>query len=216
MHVYTYIYYLCPEIYSSLKIKDMKKNAVCFGLLIAAFITTTAAAQSVTKWTVDKLHSNVRFTASHMVVAETEGTFRVFDGNAEHSKADWSDAKIEFTVDVNSINTDNDYRDKHLKSDDFFNAEQYPKMTFRSTSFKPLGKNKYELKGDLTIRDITKSITFDVTLGGVAGDKAGFKATTTINRFDYNLKWDKVTEAGGLVVGKDVEISVRVELDRSK
>ena len=194
----------------------MKKIAVWSGLLMAAFITTTAAAQSVTKWTVDKLHSNVRFAVSHMVVAETEGTFRVFDGKAEHSKADWSDAKIEFAVDVNSINTDNDMRDKHLKSDDFLNAEKYPKMTFRSTSFKPLGKNKYELKGDLTIRDVTKPVTFDVTLGGVAGDKAGFKATTTINRFDYNLKWNTLTEAGGAMVGKDVEISVRVELDRSK
>lgn len=194
----------------------MKKIAVWSGLLMAAFITTTAAAQSVTKWTVDKLHSSVRFAVSHMVVAETEGTFRVFDGKAEHSKADWSDAKIEFTVDVNSINTDNDYRDKHLKGDDFLNAEKYPKMTFRSTSFKPLGKNKYELKGDLTIRDVTKPVTFDVTLGGVAGDKAGFKASTTINRFDYNLKWNTLTEAGGAMVGKDVEISVRVELDRSK
>ncbi|MFN9110870.1 MAG: YceI family protein, partial [Bacteroidota bacterium] len=108
--------------------------------------------QGVSKWTVDKIHSNVRFAVSHMVVAETEGTFKVFDGSVEHTKADWSDAKINFTVDVNSINTDNDYRDKHLKSDDFLNAEKYPSMTFNSTSFKPLGNNKYKLEGNLTIR----------------------------------------------------------------
>jgi polyisoprenoid-binding protein YceI len=183
-------------------------------------INHPAPTQTASKWTVDKLHSNVRFTVSHMIVAETEGIFKVFDGSVEHTKADWSDAKINFTVDVNSINTDNEYRDKHLKSDDFFNAEKYPAMKFTSTSFKPSGNNKYELKGNLTIRDITKPVTFDVKFGGISTgskiDKAGFKATTTINRFDYNLKWDKATETGGLVVGKDVEISVRVELDRAK
>jgi len=198
----------------------MKKLLAGSVLLMATFFTTPVAAQTASKWTVDKLHSSVRFAVSHMVVAETEGSFRVFDGTVEHTKADWSDAKISFTVDVNSINTDNEYRDKHLKGDDFFNAEKYPAMTFKSTSFKPLGKNKYELKGELTIRDITKPVKFDVTFGGVSigskTDKAGFKATTTINRFDYNLKWDKATETGSLVVGKDVEISVRIELDRNK
>lgn len=198
----------------------MKKLLAGSVLLMAAFITTTTVAQTASKWTLDKLHSNLRFTVSHMVVAETEGSFRVFDGTVEHTKADWSDAKINFTADVNSINTDNEYRDKHLKGDDFFNAEKYPTMSFKSTSFKPLGNNKYELKGELTIRDVTKPVKFDVTFGGVSigskTDKAGFKATTTINRFDYNLKWDKATETGGLVVGKDVEISVRIELDRNK
>ena len=198
----------------------MKKLLLWKSWILAALITTSAYGQTASKWTLDKLHSNVRFAVSHMVVAETEGTFKIFDGTVEHTKADWSDAKINFTVDVNSINTDNEYRDKHLKSDDFFNAEKYPSMTFKSTSFKPLGKNKYELKGELTIRDVTKPVKFDVTFGGVSVgskmDKAGFKASTTINRFDYNLKWDKATETGGLVVGKDVEISVRIELDRTK
>lgn len=181
---------------------------------------TVAAAQTPTKWTVDKPHTSIRFAVSHMVVAETEGTFKVFDGTVEHTKADWSDAKINFSVDVNSINTDNENRDKHLKSDDFFNAEKFPAITFAGTSFTPKGNNKYELKGNLTIRDVTKPVTFDVTFGGVAtstrGDKAGFKATTTINRFDYNLKWDRATETGGLVVGKEVEVVVRLELNKAK
>ena len=179
-----------------------------------------AASQTVTKWTVDKPHTTVKFAVSHMVVAEQEGSFKVFDGTVEHTKADWSDAKINFSIDVNSINTDNENRDKHLKSDDFFNAEKYPTITFVSTSFTPKGGNKYELKGNLTVRDVTKPVTFDVTYGGInvssRGDKAGFKAVTTINRFDYNLKWDRATEAGGLVVGKEVEVTVRLELNKVK
>ena len=178
------------------------------------------AVQTPTKWTLDKTHSNVRFTVTHMVVSETDGSFKIFDGTVEHTKADWSDAKINFTVDINSINTDNENRDKHLKGDDFFNAEKFPTAKFVGKTFKPLGNNKYELVGDLTIRDVTKSIKFDVKFGGIAastrGDKAGFKATTTINRFDYNLKWDRATEAGGLVVGKEVELTVLVELNKAK
>jgi len=173
-----------------------------------------------TKWAIDKVHSNVKFTVTHLVISEVEGYFKIFDGGMEHSKPDFSDAKINFTVDINSINTDNENRDKHLKSDDFFNAEKFPQMKFESTSFAPLGNNKYKLNGNLTIRDVTKPVSFDVTYGGTANMgntvKAGFKAKTTINRFDYGLKWDKATESGGLVVGKDVEIVVNAELNQVK
>jgi polyisoprenoid-binding protein YceI len=107
-----------------------------------------------------------------------------------------------------------------LKSDDFFNAAKFPQMKFESTSFTPQGNNKYKLDGNLTIRDVTKPVTFEVTYGGTANMgnmvKAGFRAKTTINRFDYNLKWDKATESGGLVVGKDVEIVVNAELNQAK
>lgn len=206
-------------------------SAVAIGSLVvmAAFLPkenknngqqTTANVQTPTKWTLDRSHSNLKFTVTHMVVSETEGSFKIFDGTIEHTKPDMSDAKINFTVDINSINTENENRDKHLKGDDFFNAEKYPTASFVGKSFKPLGDNKYELTGDLTIRDITKSVKFAVRFGGVAastrGDKAGFKATTTINRFDYNLKWDRATEAGGLVVGKDVDITVLLEMNKAK
>lgn len=178
--------------------------------------TGSPVAQASSKWTIDKAHSNVKFTVTHMVVSETDGNFKIFSGSMENSKPDFSDAKIEFSVDVSSINTENENRDKHLKGDDFFNAEKYPQMKFVSTSFTPAGDNKYKLSGNLTIRDVTKPVVFDVTYGGSVNDrggvKAGFKATTTINRFDYNLKWDKVTEAGGLVVSKEVNITVNVEL----
>ena len=183
-------------------------------------VTAPATTFAPTKWTIDKAHSNVKFTVTHLVISEVEGYFKIFDGSVEHSKPDFSDAKINFTVDVNSINTDNENRDKHLKSDDFFNAEKFPQMKFESTSFTPLGNNKYKLAGNLTIRDVTKPVTFDVTYGGTANMgntvKSGFKAKTTINRFDYNLKWDKATEAGGMVVGKDVDITVNAELNQAK
>ena len=183
-------------------------------LLGALVLGLTASAQ--TKWKLDKSHSSVRFSVSHMVVSEAEGTFKTWDGTVEHTKPDFSDAKISFTIDVASINTDNERRDNHLKSDDFFNAEKYPTIKFEGTSMKPLGNNKYELTGNLTIRDVTKQVTWNVTHGGILagsrGKKAGFKATTTINRFDYGLKWDRATETGGLVVGKEVEITVKLEL----
>ena len=164
-----------------------------------------------TKWALDNAHTGVKFTVSHLVISEVEGSFKTFTGSMTASKPDFTDAQIDFSVDVNSISTDNDMRDKHLKSDDFFNAEKFPKMTFKSQSFKKLGAKAYELTGDLTIRDVTKKVKFNVTYGGTVKDpygntKAGFKATTTINRLAYGLKWNTLTEAGGAVVGSDVTI----------
>lgn len=194
---------------------NMKKIYSLAVMAVALLLSFGVSAQ--TKWKVDRGHSNVKFSVQHMVVSELEGSFRMFDGTMEHNKADFSDAKINFTVDVASVNTDNDRRDGHLKSDDFFNADQFPKMTFVSTSVKPLGGNKFKIAGNLTIRDVTKPVVFDVTHGGVLktqnGSKAGFKARTTIDRFVYNLKWSRTVEAGGLAVGKDVEIVVNVEMD---
>ncbi|MCW3108364.1 MAG: YceI family protein [Segetibacter sp.] len=176
-------------------------------------------ADQAGKWVIDKPHSNIKFTVTHLVVSEVEGSFKIFDGSMENTKADFSDARINFSVDVNSLSTDNDMRDKHLKSDDFFNAEKYPAMKFESTSFTPAGGNKYKLAGNLTIRDVTKPVVFDVTYGGtvttMGKTKLGFKAKTAIDRFDYNLKWNKATEAGGLVVSKEVELVVNVELNKA-
>jgi polyisoprenoid-binding protein YceI len=109
-------------------------------------------------------------------------------------------------------------RDKHLKGDDFFSADKFPAIKFQSTSFTPAGGKNYKLAGNLTIRDVTKPVVFDVTYGGTAvtngKTKTGFKAKTSINRFDYNLKWNKATEAGGLVVSKEVELIVNVEMNK--
>ncbi|MCA0397555.1 MAG: YceI family protein [Bacteroidetes bacterium] len=196
----------------------MKLFATGLFAFAALMLNTNLSAQ--TKWTLDKTHSSVRFSVSHMVVSEAEGTFKSWNGTVENTKPDFTDAKIAFTIDVSSINTDNENRDNHLKSPDFFDAQKFTTIKFESTSMQALGDNKYKLNGNLTIKDVTKPVTFDVTYGGSItgqrGTKAGFKATTTINRFDYNLKWDRATETGGLVVGKDVEITVKIELDQAK
>lgn len=204
-----------------------------FPLLVSAFVLSTSfvseglnsnnsqfdtSAIEGDKWTVDRSHSNVKFAVTHMVVSEVEGNFKVFEGSMENLKGDYSDAKISFTIDVNSINTDNEMRDKHLKGDDFFNSEKFPTIRFQSTSFKPVGGNKYKLAGNLTVRDVTKPVVFDVTYGGTITQnnktKIGFKAKTSIDRFDYNLKWNKATEAGGLVVGKEVDLTVNIEMNK--
>ena len=196
----------------------MKKSALT---LFFAASSLMAVSQS-TNWAVDNTHTNVKFTVTHMVVAEVDGNFKTYDGKiTSKTPTDFSDATVEFSVDVNSINTDNDDRDKHLKSDDFFNAEKFPKMTFKSTSFKKVKNKSFKLTGNLTIRDVTKSVTFDVMYGGISKDpwgntKAGFKATSTINRKEYGLKWNVVTEAGGMVVADDVKITVNLELNQAK
>ncbi|RPD40812.1 YceI family protein [Chitinophaga barathri] len=190
----------------------MKK--LLFALLL--YSPLLAGAQAAT-WKVDRDHSSVAFSVTHLVISEVEGNFKNFEGELKAAKPDFSDATITFSVDVFSISTGNDPRDNHLKSNDFLNAEKYPKMTFKSTSFTRITEGKYLLEGDLTIRDVTKSVKFNVTYGGTAKDpanklRAGFKANTYINRFDYNLKWDKMTEAGGMVVDKMVNIELKLEL----
>jgi len=195
----------------------MKKILVGISLLISSF----SFAQSAKNWKVDNVHSSVRFSVSHLVISEVEGIFKVYDGSISNTKDDFSDAKIDFNIDVASINTENSMRDNHLKSDDFFNTEKFPKMTFKSTSFKKKAGNMYELTGDLTIRDVTKKAVFSVKYGGTQKDgygntKAGFKVTGSINRFDYGLKWNALTEAGGATVGKDVELVGNLEFALAK
>lgn len=195
-------------------------NSFLLGAAIALFAFVQGSfAQST--WTLDKSHSSVKFGVKHLVVSEVEGAFKSFDGKVTAKDDQFTDAQIDFTIDIASINTDDEKRDGHLKSDDFFNAEKFPQMKFAGKSFKKAGKNKYKLTGELTIRDVTKTVTFDVDFGGVVKDpwgntKAGFKAVTSINRFDYNLKWNTMLETGGAVVGKDVKITVNIELAKAK
>lgn len=191
----------------------IRKAVIALSILM---ITSNSFAQTSQKWVIDKVHSTVKFSVSHLVISEVEGSFKAYDGSISNSKADFSDAKIDFTVDVASINTDNTMRDEHLKSDDFFNAKDFPKMTFKSTSIKKLAGNKLEITGDLTIRNTTKKVSFSATYGGTVKDaygntKSGFKATTSINRFDYGLKWNALTEAGGATVGKEISIVLNLE-----
>ncbi len=192
----------------------MKKFLAVLVLLVSV---SFAQAQN---WTCDASHSNVLFTVDHLVISEVQGYFRVFDGKMTSTKDDLTDANIEFSIDASSINTDNDYRDKHLKSEDFFNSEKFPKIKFRGTSITKVSDGVYRLTGMMTIRDISKEVTFDLryrgeTKNGYGKQVRGFKAETSINRFDYNLKWNKATEMGGAIVGKDVKIVCNIEMVKS-
>jgi polyisoprenoid-binding protein YceI len=190
-----------------------RTTSVLFAILVA-----TAFAPAQSNWKLDKAHSSITFTVRHMVISEVTGSFKDFAIAMKSEKDDFSDAEVQSTIKVGSLSTDNAMRDGHLKSDDFFNAEKFPEINFKSTSFEKLGDNKYKITGDLTIRDVTKNVTFDATLNGTLktdrGVLAAWKATTTINRFDYNLKWSKTLETGGLAVGKDVIITLNLELNK--
>lgn len=192
----------------------MKQHLVL--LVVGLMMILASPARS--SWKLDTAHSKLKFAVTHLLISEAEGNFASFTGSLEASKPDFTDAIVEFSVDVNSINTENEMRDKHLRSDDFFNAEKHPKMLFKSVSWKMIDARNYRIEGDLTIRDVTKRVTFDVVYGGTVKDpwgntKAGFKATTVINRFDYNLKWNTLAEAGA-VVGKDVAITLNLEFSK--
>ncbi len=192
------------------------KNLIKMGtILLTTLLAETAVAQ--TTWNIDKSHTKVKFSVTHMMISETTGEFKIYDGKVTSSKDDFTDAKIDFNIDVASINTDDEKRDGHLKSDDFFNAEKYPKMTFKSTSFKKVNDKNYKLIGDLTIRDVTKKVEFDVVYNGTmkspwGATAAGFKLNGKINRTDYNLKWNVALEAGGVLVSETVNIECNVEL----
>jgi polyisoprenoid-binding protein YceI len=186
--------------------------------ILSLAMSTMAFAQ--TNWKLDNSHSNVKFAVEHLAVSETEGNFKSFDGTLVSKNADFTDADITFSVDVKSIDTDNEMRDKHLQGDDFFNTEKYPQMKFRSSSFKKVSGNKYILEGDLTIRDVTKKVKFDVVYRGTQKDpygntKAGFKATGSIKRMEYGLKWNVMTEAIS-VVADEVNIVVNLEYAQAK
>jgi len=166
---------------------------------------------------IDAAHSEITFKVKHLMITNVTGNFNKFDATLESSKEDFTDAKISFEADVDSISTNNEQRDGHLKSDDFFGAEAFPKLTFSSTSFAPKGGDEYALTGDITIKGVTKSVVLNVELGGTATDpwgqvKAGFELSGKINRKDFGLSWDAVTEAGNIMVSEEVKLIMSVQL----
>lgn len=171
-------------------------------------------------WKIGAAHSEIKFKVKHLVVSTVTGQFKKFDATVESDKPDFTDAKIKFEAEVNSVDTRNEQRDNHLKSADFFDAANYPKLTFVSKSIKKKSDNEYEVIGDLTIRATTKEIKLDViyngTVKGFGGvDVAGFEMTGKLNRFDYGLQWNALTEVGGIVVGEEVKIEISAELNKA-
>lgn len=168
-----------------------------------------------TNWLIDPTHSEVHFKVKHLVISTVTGTFKSFKGSMESENDDFQDAAIEFTLDVSSIDTNQEQRDGHLKSADFFDAEQFQKISFKSTSFKKVGDD-YELSGDLTLKNVSKSVKLNVEYGGRAtdfygNDKAGFEVSGKISRKEFGLTWDGITEAGAIVVGDDIKLQINVQ-----
>lgn len=170
-------------------------------------------------WKIDPAHSEINFKVKHLVVSTVTGHFKTFDATIETNKDDFSDANIKFEADVNSISTKNDQRDAHLKSADFFDAENHPKMTFVSKSIKKISDHEMQVTGDLSIRGRSKEITLDVIYNGtVAGfgntQVAGFEVRGKLNRFDFGLQWNALTEVGGVVVSNEVKIEILAEFNK--
>lgn len=189
----------------------MKKINVLIGLLL---VTGSVLAQ--TTWNIDKVHSKIGFSATHMVVAETEGSFKDYSATVVSKSDDFNGAEVTFSAKVASVNTENEKRDGHLKSADFFDAEKFPEVAFKGTLVKDGGK--YKLKGNFTMKGVTKPVEFDVTYGGSLntgnGVKAGFKLNGTVNRQDYGVSWSKSLAAGEAVVGDEIQLIIKVELDK--
>lgn len=195
----------------------MKKVAVT---LLTTLVSLTTYAQTKT-WTIDQSHSKVNFSVSHLVISEVDGTFKKFDGKIISKSNDFSNAKISFKIDVNSINTDNEQRDGHLKSEDFFYTEKYPKLTFKSTALKKIKGDNYLLKGNLTLRGVSKQIELNVKHGGIAVDsygntRAGFIITGSLDRIAYGVAWNAKTKEGTWTVGEEVNLLIKLELIASK
>ena len=168
-----------------------------------------------TNWIIDPTHSEVHFKVKHLVISTVTGTFKSFAGSMESENEDFQDAAIEFTLDVESIDTNQEQRDGHLKSADFFDAVQFPKISFKSTSFKKVGDD-YELSGDLTVKNVSKPVKLNVEYGGRAtdfygNDKAGFEVSGKISRKEFGLTWDGITEAGAIVVGDEIKLQINVQ-----
>jgi polyisoprenoid-binding protein YceI len=169
-----------------------------------------------TTWAIDPTHTEVQFKVKHLVISTVTGFFKKFSGNAESTGDDFDGATINFSLDVNSIDTNQADRDGHLKSADFFAAEQHPTIDFKG-ALKKVSGTDYKLNGDLTVRGTTKNISFDVEFGGTMVDpwgntKAGFEINGKINRKEFGLIWNALTESGGMVVSEDVKIHINTEL----
>ncbi len=187
------------------------------GLLMTALLLVVFTQAQESNWAFDAAHSNVRFAVTHMVISEVEGNFGIYDGSVTTTKDDFSDASIEFSIDVASIDTDNTKRDDHLRNEDFFDVAKYPNITFTSTSIEKVGEKELKVTGDFTMLGVTKSITLDAKYGGTIKDpwgntKAGIKVEGSIDRTEWGLKYNSTMDTGGLMLGEEVDIVCNFEL----
>jgi polyisoprenoid-binding protein YceI len=171
---------------------------------------------STNKWTLDQSHSEIQFKVKHLMISTVTGSFTNFNGTVKTQGTDFTTAKIQFTAAIDSISTNNEQRDAHLKNGDFFDAENHPELTFESSRLEKLDEENYKLYGTLTMRGTSKAVELDVEYGGITQDpwgntRAGFSVTGKIDRQDFGVSFGAVTETGGLLLGNEIKISANVE-----
>lgn len=185
-------------------------------ILVIALVFAVSAIASAATWKVDASHSNIGFKVKHLMISNIYGSFLDFDVTVEFDENNYSNATIDVTINTESVDTDNEKRDGHLKGADFFDVENFPNITFASTKIKKSGDN-YEIHGHLTVLGVTKEVVLDTELTPIITDpwgnnRMGGTATTKIDRSEFGLVWNKTLETGGLMVGNDVKITIEVEL----
>lgn len=175
-----------------------------------------AESTTTTTWTIDPAHTTVEFSLKHLMISTVRGHFGAVSGTIVLDEANPSASSVTAEIDVTSIDTRQEQRDAHLRSADFFEVEKYPNITFKSTRIESLGGGRYNVYGDLAIRDVTREVVLETTDEGRGGDpwggqRAGFSATTRIDRRDFGLTWNQALETGGVLVGNDIKISLEVQ-----
>ncbi|HEX7879882.1 MAG TPA: YceI family protein [Candidatus Eisenbacteria bacterium] len=198
-------------------IRSLLRSAAPALVALALAGSANAAAET---WDIDTSHSNVGFTVRHNVIAKVYGRFSEFEGTLALDPANLGATVVDVTIQAASVDTDNEKRNNHLKSPDFFDVAKYPTITFKSTAVTPKDKETGTLKGDLTINGVTKPVELAYTVIGFTdawgGQRAGFEATGSINRKDFNVNWNKTLDNGGLVVSDKVDITLQIEAVKKK
>jgi polyisoprenoid-binding protein YceI len=192
---------------------NKKHGILAVGVLALVLFGGTAAWSA--SYSIDASHSEVQFKVRHLGISNVTGSFPVFEGQFTFVEGQLEDSAVRVTIDASSINTGTDARDEHLRSPDFFDVAEFPELRFESTSIESTGES-LKLHGNLTIRGVTLPVVLDTEYLGAAVDpwgksRVGFAATTKINRKDYGLTWNKALEAGGLLVGEEVEIMLAIQ-----
>lgn len=192
-------------------------KTIALALTAAALFNFPVCYAQSQVWTLDQGHSSINFTVDHLVISETVGRFENYELTVAADKPDFTDAKFSALIQTKSINTNDSKRDEHLKAKDFFNVEKNPHILFEGSKFEKVKGNNYKVRGKLTLNGVTKDVVWDAKFNGIVkdpwgGTRAGLKVSTTLDRYDYGLKYNSLLESGGVAIGQDVRITANFEL----